>query len=304
MRSVRIATASLLLVVLAAPLAAAQATEVPAFAPGAFKVFAHASADSMSVWMSTLEDDGTTPYYLTGAPTVPAVVATPALDPAVDEDFEARIALTPVLSQDLVLDGTINVQAYIGGGSATAGSASIATSLAIDGEVVASADAKDHTMQPHQAGSTYESITWTMSVSELAVPRDSVVEWIISGTVTAGNNVYLAAHEARGRSYIELPVVSTGTDPATLPEGEDNETVPPVSNQTTTPTGNVTGSPTTDPGQIGNETTTPLAGSGGEDGNATTSTPAGKKTPVPLWVAPAALGLTLAVRRRKETQNL
>jgi hypothetical protein len=96
----------------------AQATEAPAFVEGANKVYCHASPDSLNVWMNTLEDDGDGfPYYLFGesTTTVPGVGA--GVDPVVNEEFEARIVLTPALSQSITIGGTVNVQAYIGGGT-------------------------------------------------------------------------------------------------------------------------------------------------------------------------------------------
>ncbi len=175
----------------------------PAFAAGANKVYCQAAADQLSVWMNTAEPTGTVPYYLTGEPEPNS-----GMDPVADEPFTARIALTPALGQDLVLDGTINVQAYIGGGSFTVAQASIETSLVVAGTAVATAAAKDHTMQPSGEGATYTPISWTMTVANVAVPAGALVEWVISGTVQAGNNVFLACYEARGMSYIELPVKS------------------------------------------------------------------------------------------------
>lgn len=193
----------------------AQAASAPDFTASAVKVYAHSSEDSLSVWMNTLLDDGAAvPYYFFGASDVPSAAGqTPASDPVAGEDFEARIALTPELTQDLTLKGTVNVQAFIGGGTATTGAASIGTSLVAGGAELGKAAAKNHVMLPKpaqapQAGTTYDSITWTFDV-DATVPKGTKLEWVISGTVYFGNNVFLSTYEARGRSYIELPVTAT-----------------------------------------------------------------------------------------------
>jgi hypothetical protein len=205
---VRVLGALVLLLLFLAPIPAqAQAASAPAFVVGPNKIYAHATADSLTVWMNTLlEDGGAAPYYLTGAPASTTGIA---MDPVANTAFTARIPLNPGLTQSLVLDGTVNVQAYIGGGAASAGVATIGTSLAVDGTVVGSAAAKNHiiTGEP-QAGTTYDPISWTFPVANVAVPAGATLEWIVSGTVLVGNNVYLAAHVARGSSYIEIPVAS------------------------------------------------------------------------------------------------
>lgn len=206
----RVAVALLLVVALALPAAVqAQAASAPPFVTGPNKSYCHVIDASNTVWMNTLEADGDeAPYEIFGAPATTVPVANLGVDPVTQTAFETRIPLAPALTQSLVLEGTINVQAYIGGGSATAGTASIAAKLFVDGAQVAAAAAKSHTMTPAaQAGMTYNPITWTMAVAGVTVPAGATVEWVLSGTAS-GNNVFLACHAARGRSYIELPVAS------------------------------------------------------------------------------------------------
>lgn len=195
---------------LAVPLpAASQSTATPdPLAAGAVKSYCHVLDADNIVWMNTLVDDGdAAPYEFYGAPaqTLPGVGA--GIDPVAEEDFEARIALSPALTQDIVLEGTVNVQAYIGGGTYTAGSAMISSSLVADGAVLGEGEETEHTMTPKQAGETYDPISWSFDVPATAIPAGSVLEWVISG-YASGNNIFLACHEARGRSYIELPVAS------------------------------------------------------------------------------------------------
>jgi MYXO-CTERM domain-containing protein len=205
----------------------AQAASAPDFAVGDAVVYCHASEDSLSVWMNTLVDDGGgTPYYLFGASTATVPVVGAGVDPVVSQAFEARIPLTPTLAQDIVVAGTVSVQAYIGGGTFTAGRGSIATALAVDGTDIGSADAKTHDMTPSLAGQTYSPISWTFEVPEITVTAGSVVEWVLRGTVTAGNNIFMACHEARGRSAIMIPITA-------LPVGGDAPEAPTDDNSTT-----------------------------------------------------------------------
>jgi uncharacterized protein (TIGR03382 family) len=305
---VRVSVASVALLVATSLVAGspvqAQATSVPDFAVGDAVVYCHASADSLSVWMNTLVDDGGgTPYYLFGTSTATIPVVGAGVDPVVSQTFEARIALTPALAQDIVVAGTVSVQAYIGGGTYTAGRASIATALAVDGTDLGSAAAKTHDMTPSQAGQTYTAISWTFDVPEITVAAGSVVEWVLRGTVTGGNNVYLACHEARGRSAITIPI--TG-----LPVGGDAPDAPVDGNSTTNSTTTNSTGPTTSGPTSSSSSSTSSSGTSSRpsattntttapaDGNATT--PESKDSPgmaVPVLVASVLLGLL--VRRRR-----
>lgn len=195
--------------------AQAQAADAPAFAVGANKAYCHASDDSMQAWMNLLQDDGGgVPYNIFGEPAFVDPVQGIGFDPVQDEDFVVRIPLAPAATQGLVLSGTVNVQAFIGSGAYGGGQGTIAASLAVDGTEVGAAEAKDHTMQPHnsnlpEGAGPYEEITWTFEVPETTVPAGGLVEWVISGHIDFGNNIFLACHEARGRSNIDLPVTAT-----------------------------------------------------------------------------------------------
>ncbi len=193
-----------------------QTTPAPAFTAAATKVYAHTSVDDLSVWMNTLLDDGApSPYYVFGPSAFTDPVLGLGVDPVANQAFEVHIPLTPALTQSLVLDGTVNVQAYIGGGAYSGGVANIGTSLQADGKSLGSAAAKQHIMSPKnsnapQLGTTYDPISWSFAVSKAVVPAGATLEWILSGTALVGNNIFLSTYEARGRSYIELPVASAG----------------------------------------------------------------------------------------------
>lgn len=195
--------------------ASAQAATAPDFVVGPNKVYCHASADSLTGWINTVKEDGTTPFYLTGAPQSTTGVA---MDPVANAAFTATLPLTPKLGTDIVLDGTINVQAYIGGGVASHGVANIGVKLSVAGATIASAAAKQHvvTGEP-DASTTYDAISWTMTVSNVAIPAGAEVAWVVEGSGATGNNFYLACHTARGSSYIELPVKSAGGGGAAPP---------------------------------------------------------------------------------------
>lgn len=277
------------------PVSDAQATSGPPFDIGAARLYAHASEDFMTIWMNALEEDGTGPYYITGAPLVPSAAgASPALDPVVDEEFEVRIPLSTELLQDLVLDGDIVVQAYIGGGTYTRGEATISTALAVDGIVVAESEAKTHTMAGSAAGEPYSPIDWTLAVGELVVPKGASMEWVIFGHIEYANNMYLATHAARGMSYIELPVVALalpGAEPE--PEPTPTTTAPPSNSTTTGPASNST----TTGSDSNSTTTTPLSADANTTSSSSTSD---KKTPgVATAVLTGALATLVVLRRRR-----
>lgn len=256
-RSLAFAGALALSLAMAGPVLG-QATEAPAFVVGANTAYCHASEDSLQVWMNLLVDDGGgVPYYIFGesTTTVPGVGA--GVDPVVNQAFETRIPLAPALAQDLTVAGTVTVQAYIGGGQYTAGQAEIGTSLVAGDAVLGSAEAKEHQMAPAAAGETYQAIAWEFEVAEATVPAGTGLEWVISGTVQGGNNVFLACHEARGRSSIQIPVTaaSGGADTSgtnsTSDTGSTNSTVSAsLTNSTTslssTGTNSTTGNATAD----------------------------------------------------------
>lgn len=218
------------------PVQAQSVATPPDFVVGPNKSYCHVTDATNTIWMNTLEDDGDgVPYEIYGEPafTDPALGA--GQDPVVDEDFETRIPLSPALAQDLVLEGTVTVQAYIGGGTYTVGRGSIGTSLVAGGAVLGEAAAKTHQMAPSQAGATYTAISWTFDVSSTTVPAGTLLEWVISGSAS-GNNVFLACHEARGRSYIELPIVSAAGGAGTVIEHQLNGTAGKITLSAAEPT--------------------------------------------------------------------
>lgn len=215
--AMRLSPAFALMAVLAlagVPAADAQSTaSPPPFAAGANKSYCHVVDATNTIWMNTLEVDGEeVPYELFGEPAATDPVVGVGIDPVVDEAFEVRIPLSPALAQTLVLKGTVSATAYIGSGAYGGGSASIGIALVAGGAELGSAAEKDHRMAPKngnapQLGTTYEPISWTFDLAEATVPAGTTLEWVISGSAT-GNNVFLACHAARGRSFIEIPVVS------------------------------------------------------------------------------------------------
>ena len=216
--------ALLLLAALATPTLSQSTATPPAFAVGANKSYCHAVDATNAVWMNTQMDDGDgVPYEFFGEPTATDPVLGAGLDPVLDEAFETRIPLSPALAQDLSIAGTVTVDAFIGGGTYTAGEASIATSLVAGGAVLGAAEAKDHQMSPAQSGQTYNAISWTFDVPSTEVPAGTLLEWVISGTAS-GNNVFLACHEARGRSSITLPVTAASALAGGVIEHELNGT--------------------------------------------------------------------------------
>ncbi len=279
--------------------AAAQEPVPPALSVRETTLNAFASEDSLSVWMSPSSDDGVGPYYMFGEGT--AVPQVGNMDPQADAAFETVIPLVPGLENDIVLAGTISVQAYIGGGAYTVGRASIGTSLLVNGEAVASADEIVHNMIPSiwvmGAGtqSTYSAIDWTMDIEETLIPAGSTLEWVLSGEVVLGNNIYLAAHEARGRSHIVLPIKAVGPFDVTAEEINVTETETPVANQTTEPESPEQPEQPEAPADPTSEDSPdqPTQGTGNSTGDA----PKDEESPG-LGLAALVAGLGLAVRRR------
>lgn len=297
---------SLLIAVAMLPSVTSQATEAPAFVVGANKLYCHATEDSLTVWMNALVDDGFAgPYQPTGE----AAFTDPALgvgfDPVAQEAVEIRIPLTPALGQTIVVKGTVTVQAFIGSGAYGGGAASLAASLVAGTTVLGASEAVDHTMTPKNANvpdnpatgpgtGPYDEIGWTFDVPETPIPAGTPLEWVISGTIEFGNNVFLACHEARGRSNIDVPV-------AALDDGSANAAAESASNTTTnTTTTSSTSSSASSTTRATSSTTT--AASSTTAGNSTTPAAEEDTEDAPglpmLATGLALLAVALVLRRR------
>ncbi len=208
----RVLAAVLLLAALAVPAMSQSTASPPPFAAGDNVAYCHVTDATNTIWMNTQVDDGDgVPYEIFGEPATTVPVVGLGVDPAANSAFEVRIPLSPALAQKLSIAGTVKVDAFIGGGTATSGTASIGTSLVADGAVLGSAPAKDHSMTPQtEAGTNYNAISWTFDVAGASVPAGAKLEWVLSGTAS-GNNVFLACHEGRGRSGITLPIASASS---------------------------------------------------------------------------------------------
>lgn len=212
MRVLPVTTLLLLALALTSPVQG-QTMQTAPFVVGSNKSYCHVDDAADAVWMNTNETDGDeAPHEIFGASDVQVPVVGIGADPVANEAFEVRIPLMPGLSQNLAIGGTVTVQAYIGGGAFSAGSANIATSLAAGGTELGAAEAKMHQMTPKntnapQVGVTYDPISWTFDVADVTVAAGTTLEWVIEGTVT-GNNVFISCFEARGRSYIDIPVLA------------------------------------------------------------------------------------------------
>src|SRR5262245_25646098 len=135
----------LALAALATPALSQSTASPPPFAVGDNVSYCHVTDATNTIWMNTQLDDGDgVPYEVFGDPAATDPVLGVGIDPVGAEDFEVRIPLSPALTQDLTLAGTVTVQAYIGSGAYGGGTASIATSLVAGGAEVGAAAAKDH----------------------------------------------------------------------------------------------------------------------------------------------------------------
>lgn len=192
-----------------------QAATAPPFVEGANTLYCHASEDDLTVWMNSLKDDGAgTPYYLTGDSTVTDPVLGVGYDPVAHEAVEAHIPLTPMLTGAVVLKGTVTAQAFIGSGGFGGGEGTFGVSLMVGTTTIGSAAPVQTIMKPHNgnvpggATETYEEITWTFDIPDTTVPAGAPLEWVISGTIDAGNNIFLACSLPRGQSNIVVPVLA------------------------------------------------------------------------------------------------
>ena len=224
--------------------ARAQSAEAPPFVEGANTLYCHATTDGLNGWINALVEDGDeAPYYLTGAGTV-IPGAGVGVDPVAQESVDAHLPLTPALAQTIVVGGTVTAQAFIGSGAYGGGMGSFGSSLMAGTTVLGSAAEVEHQMVPHNsndqgaAGGTgpYEEITWTFEVPETPIPAGTVLEWVISGTVEVGNNVFLACNEQRGRSNIDVPVLAVEAGGAPGNESDPSSTNATSGVATTSPT--------------------------------------------------------------------
>jgi MYXO-CTERM domain-containing protein len=281
----------------AAPAHAQGDPEAPPLVVGTNKAYCHAAEDGMTAWMNTLADDGPgTTYNVFGEPAFVDPVQGIGFDPVQDEDFTIRIPLSPP-SDGVVLAGAANVQVFFGSGAYGGGQGSVATSLALDGTDLATGEAQDHTMQPHNSNAPggagpYEELTWTLDVPATTVPAGALLEWVISGHIDYGNNIFLSCFETRGRSSIELPVSSVA--------GPVGQTSNSTTNTTSDSDSNMTSSSTTS----GSKSTTSKATSGSattagnQTGNGTADDAKDSPAPPIAFVGLAVVLAAIAVRRR------
>lgn len=292
MRSLTVTTLALIGLFGALAAGAQGSADAPPLAIGTNKTYCHAAEDGMTAWMNTLPDDGDgTTYNVFGEPAFVDPALGIGFDPVQDADFEIRIPLSPS-TQDLELAGTITAQAFIGSGAYGGGQGSIGASLAVGGTEVGAAEPQDHTMEPHNsnAGGTgpYEDLTWTFDIPATSVPAGTLLEWVITGHIDFGNNIFLSCFEGRGRSSIDLPVVALSGGPG---GGEED------GNSTTN---SATDSPTVS-GSATNGTSAPTATTGTAT-NSTTNATGGdsQDSPAPplAMAALAVLAAASVVRRR------
>jgi MYXO-CTERM domain-containing protein len=275
----------------------------PPLVVGTNKAYCHTTEDGMGIWMNTLLDDGPgTTYNVFGEPAFVDPALGIGFDPVQDEDFAIRIPLSPS-TQALVLSGTVNVQIFLGSGAYGGGQGSVSTSLAVDGTDIGTGVAQDHMMEPHNsnAGGTgpYEELTWTFEVPSTTVPAGSLLEWVVSGHIDFGNNIFLSCYETRGRSNIDLPVTSLSGGGGADGSGSTNTTDTNSTGSSTVSVSNSTSITKTSTSKT--STTSASTSRSTTSGNATgNGTADDKDSPAPplAFAGLAVLVAAVAVRRK------
>lgn len=283
----------------ALPVMAQGAADAPAFVVGANKAYCHTSADGNTIWMNSLADDGDgTTYNVFGDPTFVDPALGIGFDPVQDVDFEIRIPLSPAAA-GFVIQGTVSAQAFLGSGAYGGGQGTVGTSLVVDGTEVGAAAAVDHTMQPHNsnAGGTgpYEELAWTFDVPATTVPAGGLLEWVISGHIDFGNNIFLSCFEGRGRSNVDIPVTALGAGSPGTDSGGSNSTT-----NSTSSTVSVSSSSSTSSTSTSSTSTTSMSSSSTSRSSTSTAADGEQDAPAPplALAGLAVLAAAFVVRRR------
>lgn len=289
----------------ALPADAQGAADAPAFVVGPNKAYCHPSADGNSIWMNGLLDDGDgTTYNVFGDPAFVDPALGIGFDPVQDADFEIRIPLSPASADGFVVLGSVSAQAFLGSGAYGGGEGTVGTSLAVDGTVIGSAEPVDHMMLPHNsndqgaAGGTgpYEEITWTFDIPETPVPAGSLLEWVISGHIDFGNNIFLSCFENRGRSNIDIPVTALGL--GAPGGGDDGNSTTTDSTTSTSSSSSSTSTSSTSTSSRSTSTTTTSSSSSSSSTNATSDGEQDTPAPPLALAGLAVLGAAFVMRRR------
>lgn len=187
------------------PSVLAQDLGAPHLSPEQMTLYAHhRDGDDESVgWMNTNAADPDSTDIAMGA----------SANYVTERDWTLR--LVPGVAGEVVLDGDLQVNAHVGGGSAQ-GVMDVSTELLVDGTAVATGDAQQVILEP--ASAAYPLVTWTIPVS-LTIPPGASMEWKVHAGNGIATAIFLGVHEDRGKSHIVLPVVSADV-PAGQPEAE------------------------------------------------------------------------------------
>ncbi len=195
---------------ISANVAQGQSPDAPAPSPSETTLYAHAPATQDIGWMNTLPDDGEpdTPLFLFPDDNIDAAGAASAA-PVTVAGYQIELPLTPGLTEGLKLDpdGTIEINAHVGGGIFTAGYVSVGTRIMSGDTEVAIGSPSTKPVYPAQAnGELYIQWTWSLEVLVDELPADQPLTWVLEGSAIVGNNLYLSTYESRGRSYVTLPI--------------------------------------------------------------------------------------------------